>query len=60
MSSDKNHKIIDVAKMFSNNIRFIPKRKGERHESISLINDTKEILNWKTKYKLKEYIDGQK
>ena len=46
--------------MFSNNIRFIPKRKGERHESISLINDTKEILNWKTKYKLKEYIDGQK
>jgi len=60
LSSDKNHKIIDVAKMFSNNIRFIPKRKGERHESISLINDTKEILNWKTKYKLKEYIDGQK
>lgn len=60
LSSDKNYKIIDVAKMFSEKIRFIPERKGERQKATTIKNDTKKILNWKIKYDLKKYINEQK
>ena len=46
--------------MFSDNIEFIPERKGERYKAISIENNTKETLNWKTKHNLKDYINGQK
>tara|TARA_R110002020_G_scaffold235818_1_gene448032 strand:+ start:1790 stop:2623 length:834 start_codon:yes stop_codon:yes gene_type:complete len=60
LSSDTNYEIIDVAKMFTDNIKFIPKRKGERYEAVSIKNDTKEVLNWKIKNNLKDYINGTK
>ena len=60
LSSDVEYKIIEVAKMFSDNIEFIPERKGERYKAISIENNTKETLNWKTKHNLKDYINGQK
>ena len=60
LSSDVDYKIIDVAKMFTDNIKFIPKRKGERYKAISIKNDTKEVLNWKIKNNLKDYINGRK
>ena len=46
--------------MFTDNIKFIPKRKGERYEAVSIKNDTKEVLNWKIKNNLKDYINGTK
>ena len=58
LSSDKEYKIIDVAKMFTDNIEFIPERQGERYKAISIENDTKEVLNWEIKNNLKEYING--
>jgi len=60
LSSDEDYKIIDVAKMFTDNIKFIPERKGERYKAISIKNDTKEVLNWKIKNNLKDYINGRK
>jgi len=60
LSSDKEYKIIDVANMFSDNIKYIPKRKGERYNGVIVENNTKEILNWTIKHDLKTYIDGTK
>ena len=60
LSSDKDYKIIDVAKMFSDNIEFIPERKGERYNAVTIPNDTKEILKWEIKNDLKTYINGTK
>tara|TARA_R110000796_G_scaffold38053_8_gene96117 strand:- start:2340 stop:3173 length:834 start_codon:yes stop_codon:yes gene_type:complete len=60
LSSDVEYKIIDVARMFTDNIKFIPERKGERYKAISIDNDTKEELNWEIKNNLKEYINGRK
>lgn len=60
LSSDKDYKIIDVAKMFTDNIEFIPERKGERYNAVTIPNDTKKILNWEIKNDLKIYINGTK
>jgi UDP-glucose 4-epimerase len=56
LRSGKNHKIIDVAKMFSNDIVIIPERKGERFNSEEFYSDTEEVLGWSTKLNLKDYI----
>mgnify|MGYP003649015759 FL=1 len=60
LSSDKSYKIIDVAKMFTDNIKMIPTRKGERFEAVSIENDTKEVLNWKINNNLEDYINERK
>jgi UDP-glucose 4-epimerase len=60
LSSDEDYKIIDVAKMFTDDIKFVPKRKGERYKAVTIENDTKKVLKWKIKNNLKDYIDGQK
>ena len=60
LSSDVEYKIIDVAKMFSDNIEFIPERKGERYKATTIQNDTKKVLNWQIKNNLKDYINGTK
>lgn len=60
LSSDKDYKIINVAKMFTDNIEFIPERKGERYNAVTIPNDTKKILNWEIKNDLKTYINGTK
>ena len=60
LSSDVEYKIIDVARMFTDNIKFIPERKGERYKAITIQNDTKKVLNWKIKNNLEDYINGTK
>jgi len=60
LSSDKEYKIVDVAKMFTENIEYVPKRNGERYKAVSIENDTKEVLDWKIKYNLEDYINGRK
>ena len=60
LSSDKDYRIIDVARMFTDNIQMIPSRKGERYEAVSIENDTKQILGWKIEHNLEDYINEQK
>ena len=57
--SGVNYKIIDVAKMFTDNIIMLPERRGERFTSEEFNNDTEEVLNWGSKYKLEEYIKNK-
>tara|TARA_R110002153_G_scaffold7929_6_gene35017 strand:+ start:885 stop:1718 length:834 start_codon:yes stop_codon:yes gene_type:complete len=60
LSSDIDYKIKDVAKMFTDNIEYIPKRKGERYNAVTIPNDTKKVLKWKCNNDLKTYINGTK
>ena len=60
LSSGKNHKIIDIAKMFSNNIEIIPERKGERYKSEQFDDDTKEVLDWNPKMEIEDWIKSIK
>ena len=46
--------------MFTDNIKMIPTRKGERFEAVSIENDTKEVLNWKINNNLEDYINERK
>lgn len=53
LGTGESHRIIDVAKMFSNNIQYTMEFKGERRESIM---PQKQPKWWKTTIKLNEYI----
>lgn len=53
----KNYRIIDIAKAFSQNIIYIPKRRGERFNSEYFESDTNSILDWTAKIDLIDYIN---
>ena len=54
ISSNKHYKIIDLAKLFSNNIKIVPTRKGERFESkLNKSIRGKKIINLKSYMSLK-------
>ena len=61
ISHSKTYLIKDVAKMFSNKIKFIKERKGERFKS-AIIKSVrgKKIIDLNGKIALKEYIDNFK
>lgn len=61
ISHSKTYLIKDVAKMFSNKIKFIKERKGERFKS-AIIKSVrgKKIIDLKGKIALKNYIDSFK
>ena len=60
LRSGTNHKIIDVAKMFSDNIKIIPERRGERFTSEEFYSDTEEILSWSPQTNLYDWIKTNK
>jgi UDP-glucose 4-epimerase len=61
ISSKKSYSVLNVAKFFSNKIRYIPKRKGERFEStvIKKIRGIK-INNLFSKKDIKDYVKNFK
>ncbi len=60
LRSGTNYKIIDVAKMFSDNIKIIPERRGERFTSEEFYNDTEEVLSWSPQINLYDWIKTNK
>jgi len=51
------YSILDIAKMFTDNIVFVESRKGDRDNSIvHNIDKTKELLNWSTTMNIEEWI----
>ena len=61
ISNKKSYSIIQLAKLFSNNIKIIPERRGERFKSSGLNKiRNKKIINLKGKISLKEYIKNFK
>jgi len=57
VSSNKSYKILDVAKLFSNKVRFIPERRGERFESklVTKVRN-KRVHNIISNMALKDYV----
>ena len=56
-ASKKSYSIIELAKMFKSQIRYLPKRKGERFASaLTKMNLNNKILRLNAKIKLRDYI----
>ena len=61
ISGRENLTILQVAKMFKNDIKFLPPRLGERYSSeLVKMNLSKEVINYTSSKKLKEYINDFK
>ena len=48
--------LIQLADLFDTEWKIIPERKGERFGATATDSSTNDILNWKTRYNIKEYI----
>jgi UDP-glucose 4-epimerase len=56
LRSGKKYEIIQIAKMFSNNIKYIPERKGERFNAEDSFDNTEERLEWRPENSIIEWI----
>ena len=57
IASKKSYSIIELAKMFNSQIRYLPKREGERFASaLTKMNLNNKIIRLSAKVKLKDYI----
>jgi UDP-glucose 4-epimerase len=56
LNNENTYTILEIAKMFSDNITFIPTRKGDRLTSTITNNNSREILNWETTKNVDEWI----
>ena len=56
LGTKKNYSIIEIAKMFKTNIKYLPSRPGERFGSTIPNNNAKKILNYSAKIDIKDYI----
>jgi UDP-glucose 4-epimerase len=57
IGTEKSYQIIEVAKMFTENIVYLDERKGERYSS-SINLEKMRSLGWEPKIKLPDYIAG--
>ena len=61
ISHKKSYTILQVAKMFSSNIKFLPSRSGERYASaLTNMNLTNKVYKLFGKFELKDYINNIK
>ena len=59
VASNQSYSIIKLAKLFRSNIRYLPKRKGERFTStLAKMNLNNKIIKLKAKIKLRDYINN--
>ena len=57
ISNKESYTILQVAKLFSNKIKFLPKRAGERYASaLTNMNLSNKVYKYFGKIKLKDYI----
>lgn len=56
IGTNTSHKIIDLAKMISDNIEFIPARSGEAPITKASINKAQHYLDWKPTHSVIDYI----
>ena len=60
VAAKKSYSILQVAKLFSNKIKFLPKRLGERYKSSIMKKDPNNIVHIIGKRKLIDYIEEVK
>jgi UDP-glucose 4-epimerase len=59
IASKQSYSIIELAKMFKNQIRYLPKREGERFASaLTKMNLNNKIIRLSAKIKLRDYINN--
>jgi UDP-glucose 4-epimerase len=59
-AGDGDYTILEIAKMFSDNIEFIPERKGDRKKALNFTDLTREKLGWKPKHSVTSWIQKTK
>lgn len=60
IGTGRNHSILEIAKMMSENIKFISQRPGEMRETLADNTKARTILQWEPKTVLEDYIKGLK
>jgi UDP-glucose 4-epimerase len=60
LRSGKNIEITDVAKLFTDNWKLIPERRGERFTSEEFESDTNQVLDWEAVRTLEEWVESRK
>jgi UDP-glucose 4-epimerase len=59
IASNKSFSVIELAKLFKKEIRYLPKRSGERYSSaLTKMNLNNKIIRLSAKIRLKDYIDN--
>ena len=57
LRSGKNISIIELAGYFGASYEIVPERRGERFTSEYFVSDTENVLNWKPKISLSNYVN---
>jgi UDP-glucose 4-epimerase len=56
IGTGKNHSVLELAKMISNLIKFIPPRPAEARETLANNSKAKSVLGWNSKKQIEDYI----
>jgi len=59
IGTGRNHSVLDLAKMISTNITFIPPRLGEARVTLADNTKAKTLLGWEPQVRLEDYIKEQ-
>lgn len=60
IASPESNTMLDIAKMFSDNVVMLPERKGNRMDSIVDTSKVEKEFGWKPQMTIREYIDSLK
>ena len=60
IGSPESYTVLEIAKMFTDNITMLPERKGNRMESIVDTSRVEKEFGWKPQHTVREYIDSLK
>lgn len=60
IGSPESYTVLDIAKMFSDNIRMLPERQGNRMDSIIDTSRIEKEFGWKPEMTVKQYIESLK
>ncbi len=60
LGSHESYSVLDIAKMFSDNITMLPERPGNRMESICDTTKAEKEFGWKAEHSIKDYIESLK
>lgn len=58
VGTGRNHSVLDLARMMSDKISFIPERPGEMRETLADNSKIKRVLGWKPTVQLESYIES--
>ena len=60
LGSHESYTVLEIAKMFTDNIVMLPERPGNRMESLVDTTRAEQEFGWKTEHTVKEYIESLK